>query len=207
MATLADDGVPPQPPHPTMPPYIMTETFTPPDALKFRTERRRIAIEQTEQSCGRETYVQPSLVMPTTMEINMKMAGHHTALCIATLTKDSYVMPQLTMPLPTLTTFPPTQHHNHCIETPKALDHTPANKQCTCHMGNPLGHIVPHIDRQNHAPIIQRTNKGQKEAQHCHTLCGWSLHSAKLAPANTHTHHITRTNTASNIQTINNRKK
>jgi len=74
MVTLEGDGLPLQPPHPTMPPYTMTETPTPHDVFKFRAERHSMKIEQTEQSVGRETYIKPSLAVPTTMEITTKTA-------------------------------------------------------------------------------------------------------------------------------------
>jgi len=120
MVTLEADGVSPQPPHPTMPPYTRTETSTPPDAFKCRAKQCRICIEPTEQPRGSQTYVQPSLAVPTTMDITTTPAGHDTIPPMAKLIKDSHVLQLPTMPLQTLPSSPFTQHHTHSITTPQA---------------------------------------------------------------------------------------
>jgi len=51
--------------------------------------------------------------------------------------------------------------------------------------------IIQHPDKHNHDPLLQHTNKSQMEAQHCHMLCGWSLHSIQSTPADTHAYHHT----------------
>jgi len=173
-----------------MPPYTMSETFIPPDTSKFRIERRRIERERTETSRGRETYVQPSLAVLTTMEITTKMAGHDSTSHMAQMMKDSYHIHLPTMPLHPLQPSPSTQHHTHCIATLPA----PANEQSTCHMGTMLS-CLQHPD-QNHDTLLQHANKNQMEVQHCHILCGWSPHSDQSGPANTHAYHHTQTNTA-----------
>jgi len=195
MVNLADDGEPLQPPHPTKPLYTRTETSTPPDAFKCRAKQCRIPIELTEQSCGRKTYIQPSLVVLMTMEINTTPAGHDTIPHMAKLTKDSHVLYQPTMPLQTLPSSPFTQHHTHSSSTPKDQVH----KQSTCRTGKLLVRIQ-HPDNQNHDQLLLHANKGQMEAQTCHTLCGRPLHTVKPAPADNHAHHLTPTNTSPNKQ-------
>jgi len=92
MANLADDGAPPQPPHPTMPPYASRETHLHPSVLNLPVEQPRIPKIWDSPSLGTNYHVEQKLESTTTMTIRTMAASHATTLPTLptmTLAKDS----------------------------------------------------------------------------------------------------------------------
>jgi len=83
MATLAADGAPPQPPHPTMPPYSLRATHLQSRKTKFQDERPRMSQEWHPQSLGTKSLVETLVGVPTTMAIPTTTAGTDAMLLTA----------------------------------------------------------------------------------------------------------------------------
>jgi len=80
MATLAADGVPPQPPHPTMPPYASRETDLHSNELSFQVERPRKPKIWEITNPSTQSHAEPTHHPTTTMETTKTPASHATAL-------------------------------------------------------------------------------------------------------------------------------
>jgi len=74
MATLADVGAPPKPPHPTMPPYAMGETQVNPSELNLQVEQPRIPKIWDSPSPGTNYHVEQQFDSTTTMVIRTTAA-------------------------------------------------------------------------------------------------------------------------------------
>jgi len=80
MATLEADGAPPQPPHPTMPPYASTETYRHPSELNLQDERPRKPKIWEITTPGTKSHTEPTHRPTATMEIKKTPTSHDTAL-------------------------------------------------------------------------------------------------------------------------------
>ncbi len=83
MASLEADGAPPQPPHPTMPPYSLKATHLQSSKPKAQEERPRIPQEWQSQSLGTKYLVETLVGVPTTMAIPTTTAGTDTMFLTA----------------------------------------------------------------------------------------------------------------------------
>jgi len=82
MATLVADGAPPQPPHPTMPPYAPRETSQHPNELHFQVERHSKPKIRDTTPLGTKSYAEMKCHLTMTMEIHMMLANHDPTLPI-----------------------------------------------------------------------------------------------------------------------------
>ncbi len=80
MATLAADGAPPQPPHPTMPPYASRETSQHPNELNLKVERHSEPKIWDINPPGTKFYAEIKHRLTTTMAINTTPASHDPTL-------------------------------------------------------------------------------------------------------------------------------
>jgi len=161
MASLEADGVPPQPPHPTMPPYSSRVTSRQYSENKFQVERPRMQKEWHSPFLGTKSYVEPRVSVPTTMEILTTTARPDTMLC--------------TVPTTPLTSVTSLQRHSY-IELCGA-EHHPAmqdNKHCRTRTQR-YCHIKPRTNATtttNHhymkKPIPK--NKNRKILYHYHSI-------------------------------------
>jgi len=80
MVTLEADGVPPQPLHPTMPPYALRETYLHSSELNFQVEQPSIPMIWDITHLSTKSLVEPMYYLTTTMAISTTTASHDTTL-------------------------------------------------------------------------------------------------------------------------------
>ncbi len=154
MTTLAADGVPPQPPHPTMPPYALRETDLHSSELNFPVEQPSKPKKWDKTLLGTKSHAEPTPCPTTTMAISTKTDRHDTTL-------------------PTLFS-PPTEsvstlwRHNH-IAIANGMDRTYASQQhdtqCGTRTSNDnlqLPATLPHTQSTNQGPT------GHNDDSQCH---------------------------------------
>jgi len=112
MVTLAADSVPPQTPHPTMPPYTSRETYRHPSELNLQVERPLKPKIWEITPLGTKSHAEPMHHLTMTMEIKRLPASHDTAL-------PSLLSPQ------TASGF--THWQDNCLEIANAMDNIDDN--------------------------------------------------------------------------------
>jgi len=196
MVTLAADGAPPKPPHPTMPPYTKRKTCQPRNLANFHRKRPQMSKERIRQNPGTKPNVErPLQHAPTTTE--------------APPETDSDLSPH-TVPQ-TTSTAQYTSHPNHSIDTHLGIEGNEARNGLDHGITGqlPRNSLTPHkTSHTTHAQLTTNIKKDQYDKkQQSQMICGSSSQGLILSNTTTPTYPLTGTHTTTEIQQEKNQKK